>query len=141
MLYNNTEGYIQDNWKVNSRLTLDLGLRLTHQQPQYDQFRQMSNFFPDKWSARRGADALRAGLLQRRGDLLGQRAERDGSAHRPNRHRSRRGRTRRRSSARRFPARATPHERHPAGRRRHLEVLATRGRRSSSARASGMRTT
>jgi hypothetical protein len=51
MLYNNTEAYIQDNWKVSSRFTLDYGMRFTRQQPQYDQFLQMTNFFPTEWSA------------------------------------------------------------------------------------------
>jgi hypothetical protein len=51
MIYNNTEFYIQDNWKVNPRLTFDYGVRFTRQQPQYDQFQQMSNFFPEQWSA------------------------------------------------------------------------------------------
>jgi len=50
MIYNNTEFYVQDNWKVNGRLTLDYGIRFTHQSPQYDQFLQMSNFFPNQWS-------------------------------------------------------------------------------------------
>jgi hypothetical protein len=49
MIYNNTEFYVQDNWKVSGRLTLDYGVRFTHQQPQYDQFLQMSNFFANEW--------------------------------------------------------------------------------------------
>jgi hypothetical protein len=51
MVYNNTEFYVQDNWKATNRLTLDYGLRFTRQQPQYDKFQQMSNFFPNLWSA------------------------------------------------------------------------------------------
>jgi len=51
MIYNNTEFYVQDNWKVTNRLTMDYGVRFTRQQPQYDQFLQMSNFFPNLWSA------------------------------------------------------------------------------------------
>jgi hypothetical protein len=49
MIYNNTEFYLQDNWKVSSRLTLDYGMRFTHQGMQADQFGQMSNFFTDQW--------------------------------------------------------------------------------------------
>jgi hypothetical protein len=50
MIYNNTEFYIQDNWKASPRLTLDYGIRFTRQQPQHDQFGQMSNFFAEEWS-------------------------------------------------------------------------------------------
>ena len=48
-VYDNTEGYVQDNWKITNRLTLDFGLRLVHQQPQYDKLGQASNFLPEKW--------------------------------------------------------------------------------------------
>ena len=51
MIYNQTEFYVQDNWKVSNRLTLDYGMRFVNQQPQHDQFQQMSNFFPEQWTA------------------------------------------------------------------------------------------
>jgi hypothetical protein len=34
--YNTYEGFVQDSWKVTRRLTLELGVRLTHFQPWYD---------------------------------------------------------------------------------------------------------
>jgi hypothetical protein len=61
MIYNNTEFYVQDNWKATNRLTVDYGIRFTHQQPQYDQFLQMSNFFPDQWSRSQAVTMYTAG--------------------------------------------------------------------------------
>lgn len=49
-IYNNIEGFVQDNWRVTSRLTLDYGVRLVHQEPQYDSLGQSVNFVPNQWS-------------------------------------------------------------------------------------------
>jgi hypothetical protein len=49
-VYRNTEWYVQDNWRVNGKLTLDYGLRFVHQPPQYDTYGFSSNFLEDQWN-------------------------------------------------------------------------------------------
>ena len=49
--YDNWEEYVQDNWKVNRRLTLDLGVRFYHQSPQNDYNGSFVNFNPKLYSA------------------------------------------------------------------------------------------
>jgi hypothetical protein len=49
-IYTNHEFYVQDNWKVNGKMTLDYGMRFVHQTPQYDELGQAANFLPDKWT-------------------------------------------------------------------------------------------
>lgn len=45
----NHEGFIQDNWRVKPNVTLDYGVRIVHQVPQYDAYMKASNFLPDQW--------------------------------------------------------------------------------------------
>src|SRR2546430_11940265 len=47
--YFNLEWYVQDNWKVNKRLTLDYGLRFVWMPPQYESTGKAGNFLPDKF--------------------------------------------------------------------------------------------
>ena len=48
-IYNNIEWYVQENWKVSDRMTLDYGVRFVHQGPTYDRFLQASTFLPEEW--------------------------------------------------------------------------------------------
>lgn len=48
--YWNAEFYVQDNWRVTSKLTLDVGVRFYHQTPQVDINNTFSNFVPSLYS-------------------------------------------------------------------------------------------
>jgi hypothetical protein len=50
VVYQNYEEYFEDNWKVNRRLTLDLGVRFYHQSPQDDNGLTFVNFVPSQYS-------------------------------------------------------------------------------------------
>lgn len=66
--YWNVEGFVQDSWRITSKLTLDYGMRLYWIQPQYDAALQTSSFNPGIYDA-----ASRAVLRQPALNAAGQR--------------------------------------------------------------------
>jgi hypothetical protein len=48
-VYKNFEWYVQDNWKVDRKLTLDYGVRFYYLTPQWDQTLAASTFLPDQY--------------------------------------------------------------------------------------------
>lgn len=60
--YKNIEAYLQDNWKANSRLTLDYGIRFYHMVPQHDTLNQTANFVPEKYDPAKASRLYYPGL-------------------------------------------------------------------------------
>ncbi len=45
------DGYVQDSWRVTPRLTVEVGVRINHQQAGYDTSKGVSNFYPSLYTA------------------------------------------------------------------------------------------
>ncbi len=61
--YTNIEWYLQDNWKIKNRLTLDYGVRFYYVTPQWDGTGQASNFLPDQFNASQAVRLFRPAVI------------------------------------------------------------------------------
>jgi hypothetical protein len=57
------EGYVQDNWKILPRLTLNLGVRYSYFQQPFDANGQLSNFDPSQYNPAKAPTVASTGLL------------------------------------------------------------------------------
>ena len=51
--------YVQDNWRVTSRMTLDLGIRVQHSGSDFEVNNNHTGFFPDDWNKSQAARVYR----------------------------------------------------------------------------------
>ena len=58
--------YVQDNWRVTSRLTIDYGVRVQHSGSDYEVNNNHTGFFADQWQREPGGARVPAGLHHRR---------------------------------------------------------------------------
>lgn len=59
----NNEAFVQDNWRISRRVTLDYGVRFAHMRPQYDSYGFSSNFLPDQWTRAQAPRLFVAGCV------------------------------------------------------------------------------
>ena len=57
------EGFLQDNWKVSPRLTLNVGVRYSYYGQPYDANGNLSNFDPATYSASKAPTIASTGLI------------------------------------------------------------------------------
>jgi hypothetical protein len=60
---NDTEWFLEDNWKVSRRLTLDLGVRFTYIQPMYEENGQASTFVPGLYDPKQAVHLIQPALV------------------------------------------------------------------------------
>ncbi|MEO7144015.1 MAG: TonB-dependent receptor [Bryobacteraceae bacterium] len=60
--FSNMEWFAQDTWRLRPGLTLDYGLRLYHDMPQYDARGQLASFFPGMYDPAQAPVLLRSGF-------------------------------------------------------------------------------